>query len=1784
MNGTQTVLWSDASEWLGFTPKDGDDVTIPTGLKVILDQDTPELGTLAINGILEFDQKDLKLTADNVLVFGEMAAGSEENPHTHKTEIVLTGKSTDPDVVLADWMGEGHGMHDSMDGGEHANHMTSPINNKAVIVAPGGKLNLHGAEVDSWTQLDSTANAGDTSITLAEIPAGWNVGDAIAIAPTDFSVFEVEERTIAKIEGSTVFFEEPLEYRHYGEQQDLGNGKVLDMRAEVTNLTRNISITGSDEGESQILDTQSEHPDYYARAGYGGHTVYLTGAEVKIDGVEFNGLGNSGELGNYPVHFHHTGDASGSYVKNSSVHHTFQRGLVVHRADNLLIEGNTIFETMSHSYYIEDGVETGNRFVDNLAMMPRMTAEAFRIDSEKKSPERPTGFWITNQTNAFEGNHAVGIRGGQGFWFNDPDKVSGTGLARKKDTPLLQFEGNTAHTINFDRVEGLGYPPKWTGIALDIGKSFDNHPDSAPIKDFTAWKIGNMGITIGHGDEVDIENPIIAETRVFLHTKDGDPLKIVEPTFVAETENTVEGRDIRSIFPNHPKPVMVEAARPTELVDATIIGADQLVESSSRPKHEGNLTVTLAESNGTSEETVEESDTAEPADDAAESPQDATSLDLDNEDMAADNGGEMQPEEDFASEIPNLETSSPEMPSSESDNPTGENGLMKFYLINAETNQLIKPLTSGESVDPNAIAAKEFSIVAEPDAGVFNQVGSIKFFLNGKAVKTENTPPYALFGDRSGDFHGEAFEDGAFTLEVEAYSGPDGTGDKLVAAELTYDVAVGTPDTTAPDSGNTAVDTDGSDQPTENPEPEAPNTDGDAVTDESAEPTEGDVDGSVDMPTQTDGEAGGATDGADDSPTDGSPTSEVPAEPDTSGSESGGGLKLYLVDAGTDEIIEELTSGKSIDADTTGADEFSIIAVPDSSQVESVKFFLNGQEVRTENTPPYALFGDTDGNFRGELLEDGAFTVAAEAYSGQNATGEKLSEVELSYEVSGAAAPTSSAPIAETPTEGGGTPTTPEDGIDTGSGDLGADPTPPTTNPDALVSQFDHIVSHFDGNNRDTDDIAALPIAAALTNASGLQDKSTFFYGNNIGEPNIERQVEDMRASAAFAEKLGIKTHDYQSGLNQTTDELVKIFNSGQKVLVLEGGRMEMTYRAFEKTDPDKIKNITLLSHSTNNENYTRNGSRTWSDLKADFPEATFIDIENQNGTNDRNGFNSSKWNWLDSTSDPLLQELREHMLEAGRKYNEDKFNDPSDAGMHFFAITGNENGDPLDAKAFLEANPPSFTSSPQSTPVSTPEPSPEPVPVPTSTDTSSDSLVFMAENGQVVIEAENTELQGHWTPRMVDGEDTVLWDPAYSKAARGEAGETLSYSFVTDEAGDYNLAMRFGRVKDAMSDRDLLENGQERTDTGNDSYISLINAETGEVIQDQVKASTYLGRSDEELKWGTTISVNHQKSPATFKLDANTEYRLEVTGRSDGYALDRITLSTDGFLTDANVPQSSTQVGANDTAVLSSGPASASPALSTVESVSPEFSDSNSDFAASELSQEVLELTNAFRAKNGLAPLSLNQDLTEAAQDHVQDMAEGDFFSHTGLDESTIVDRVQEAGYMPQTVGENIAAGQITAEEVVQAWIDSPGHRANLLNDQFTEIGIGYAFLENDTGSVNYNHYWGQAFGQSSEASDFGAVPQSSGDFVRAMAEAGFSGGMGSMGDATGGGQTSTFESSYGLANLESASELQGAELFSVSEGIGNQTETHQDELTAAHICGTMAAFPMPEVDSLAA
>ncbi|WP_433324467.1 CAP domain-containing protein [Spirillospora sp. CA-294931] len=105
---------------------------------------------------------------------------------------------------------------------------------------------------------------------------------------------------------------------------------------------------------------------------------------------------------------------------------------------------------------------------------------------------------------------------------------------------------------------------------------------------------------------------------------------------------------------------------------------------------------------------------------------------------------------------------------------------------------------------------------------------------------------------------------------------------------------------------------------------------------------------------------------------------------------------------------------------------------------------------------------------------------------------------------------------------------------------------------------------------------------------------------------------------------------------------------------------------------------------------------------------------------------------------------------------------------------------------------------------------------------------------------------------------------------------------------------------------------------------------------------------------------------------------------------------------------------------------------------------------------RQVIALTNAERAKHGCRAVVSEARLQRAAQRHSADMVARRFFDHTNPDGKGPGERITAAGYRWSTYGENIAAGQRTPADVVRAWMNSPGHRANILNCSFKEIGVG--------------------------------------------------------------------------------------------------------------------------------
>ncbi|KUP06151.1 hypothetical protein Q75_09455 [Bacillus coahuilensis p1.1.43] len=117
---------------------------------------------------------------------------------------------------------------------------------------------------------------------------------------------------------------------------------------------------------------------------------------------------------------------------------------------------------------------------------------------------------------------------------------------------------------------------------------------------------------------------------------------------------------------------------------------------------------------------------------------------------------------------------------------------------------------------------------------------------------------------------------------------------------------------------------------------------------------------------------------------------------------------------------------------------------------------------------------------------------------------------------------------------------------------------------------------------------------------------------------------------------------------------------------------------------------------------------------------------------------------------------------------------------------------------------------------------------------------------------------------------------------------------------------------------------------------------------------------------------------------------------------------------------------------------------------------------------EKVIELTNVERAKYGLTELQLDESLSEVARAKSLDMQQNNYFSHTSPRYGSPFDMMKQFGVEYRSAGENIAMGQQTPEEVVKAWMNSEGHRQNILSENYTHIGVGY---------VEDGNYWTQLF-----------------------------------------------------------------------------------------------------------
>jgi len=420
--------WQDNNIWPGNQlPGASDDVIIPAGFLIDL-EGTIEVKSITVNGVFRAKNTvSIDLKVEWILVSGNNAlfeVGTESQPYNVASGCLITLVGSDD--------GENHGMGD-----------------KYIGAMMGGRIELHGKEKISWTHLGADANVSDSQITMSD-PVDWEVGDEIVIVSSRTNWNEAEKHTITAVSGDglEVSLSSPINYPHvsaietYTRNKD-GKTWTADLRAEVGLLTRNVTVQG---------DAQSENN------GFGGHIMAMKNSTINASNIELYRMGQKAKKARYPWHWHLLHEfGKGQYLKNSSVHRSFNRAITIHGTSYVNVENNFFYDHIGHGVFLEDGTERYNTIKNNVVLLTKRPSKGEQLTlSENQFNEvqnrTPSSYWITNPNNYFEGNVAAGTHG-TGYWFALPISPMGDssgdsrfdGIEAYKE-PLGLFKNNKAHS------------------------------------------------------------------------------------------------------------------------------------------------------------------------------------------------------------------------------------------------------------------------------------------------------------------------------------------------------------------------------------------------------------------------------------------------------------------------------------------------------------------------------------------------------------------------------------------------------------------------------------------------------------------------------------------------------------------------------------------------------------------------------------------------------------------------------------------------------------------------------------------------------------------------------------------------------------------------------------------------------------------------------------------------------------------------------------------------------------------------------------------------------------------------------------------------------------------------------------------------------------------------------------------------------------------------------------------------------------------------------------------
>jgi len=501
--------WFDPNTWAnGVVPGDGARVVIPVGVEVAYDAvSAARLFTVRVDGELNFaTDVDSTMIVDTLVVddTGTLLAGTQEHPVEAGVDVNIIIANNGP--IDVDW---------------------DPTLLSRGIIAMG-HVEMHGQEKEAHLKVADDPMAGNTSINLADIPDGWQVGDTVVVAGTHYDGYawengqstfqghEDEVRTITKIDGTTVHFDKALEYDHDTPRDDL--------KTSVANYTRNVSVESEDGAESEVFER--------------GHVMFMHNDDVDVRYVEFYELGRTDKTESAQNAFEFDNIESDSNVKGRYSLHIHRAGVddiqdpailignavfgspgwgYVHHDSNAILDSNAAYNTVGAGFVAETGNETGT-WSNNIAIFaqgsnwanPKTGDEPQNFDNGKTGD----GFFFQGRLVDSIDNIAASTNVGFAYFhrartldadspldtalkfdaslFEFPDALQAQDDVNIDDAPIRSFHGNETISSQF-------------GLFVQKSNASQGHDIRTVMSDFTAWEV-ETGAQISYTSHYLLEN------------------------------------------------------------------------------------------------------------------------------------------------------------------------------------------------------------------------------------------------------------------------------------------------------------------------------------------------------------------------------------------------------------------------------------------------------------------------------------------------------------------------------------------------------------------------------------------------------------------------------------------------------------------------------------------------------------------------------------------------------------------------------------------------------------------------------------------------------------------------------------------------------------------------------------------------------------------------------------------------------------------------------------------------------------------------------------------------------------------------------------------------------------------------------------------------------------------------------------------------------------------------------------------------------------------------------